>query len=165
MVAIRSPHPDLHDHLLDVAAPAVAAPSLRLAPPARRRAAVRPGLDRATIFRRRRLLALVLSTLVVAGLVASVDYLTSLSGPDGTPAPLDARPADSSSAAGGSGAAIEAGALAAGEAYVVQPGDTFWSIAAEVAPGEDPRPVVDRLRAANGGNALQAGDRLVIDRG
>ena len=158
MVAIRSPHPDLHDHLLDVAAPAVAAPSLRLAPPARRRAVVRPGLDRATIFRRRRLLALVVSTLVVAGLVASVDYLTSLSGPDGTPAPLDARPADS-------GAAIEARGLAAAGAYVVQPGDTFWSIAAEVAPGEDPRPIVDRLRAANGGDALQAGDRLVTDRG
>jgi nucleoid-associated protein YgaU len=163
MVAIRSPHPDLHDDLfLDGVAPAVAAPSLRLAPPpARRRPAV-PALDRATVFRRRRLMALVFSTLVVVGLVASLDYLTSLSGADGTPAPLDARPADSpvndASTAG-------AGAVADGDAYVVQPGDTFWSIAAEVAPGEDPRPVVDRLQDANGGGALQAGDRLVIDLG
>ena len=38
--------------------------------------------------------------------------------------------------------------------YVVQPGDTLWRIAARVAPGADPRPVVDDLAQANG---LQAG--------
>ena len=165
MVAIRSPHPDLHDDLFfDGAAPAVPAPSLRLAPSPRRRAAV-PALDSATVFRRRRLLALVLSTLLVVGLVASLDYLTSLSGPGGTPAPLDARPAASSASDAGANGAGAAGVVAEGEAYVVQPGDTFWSIAAEVAPGEDPRPVVDRLQEANGGGALRAGDRLVIDLG
>ena len=166
MVAIRSPHPDLHDDLfLDGMAPAVAAPSLRLAPaPARRRPAV-PALDRATVFRRRRLMALVLSTLVVVGLVASLDYLTSLSGADGTPAPLDARPADSQVSDASTAGVGASGAVAEGEAYVVQPGDTFWSIAAEVAPGQDPRPVVDRLQDANGGSALRVGDRLVIDVG
>jgi len=47
--------------------------------------------------------------------------------------------------------------------YVVQPGDTLWSIAHRVAPGQDPRPVVDRLIEANdvqGG--LQAGQELSI---
>ena len=47
--------------------------------------------------------------------------------------------------------------------YVVEPGDTLWSIARRVAPGEDPRPVVDRLIEANdvrGG--LQAGQELSI---
>ena len=47
--------------------------------------------------------------------------------------------------------------------YVVQPGDTLWSIARRVAPGQDPRPVVDGLIEANhiqGG--LQAGQELSI---
>ena len=47
--------------------------------------------------------------------------------------------------------------------YVVQPGDTLWSIARQVAPGRDPRPVVDALVEANdlhGG--LQAGQELTV---
>jgi hypothetical protein len=47
--------------------------------------------------------------------------------------------------------------------YVVKPGDTLWSIARRVAPGRDPRPVVDGLIKANdlrGG--LQAGQELSI---
>jgi LysM domain len=47
--------------------------------------------------------------------------------------------------------------------YVVEPGDSLWSIARRVAPGRDPRPVVDGLIEANdvrGG--LQAGQELSI---
>jgi Tfp pilus assembly protein FimV len=47
--------------------------------------------------------------------------------------------------------------------YVVEPGDTLWSIARRVAPGQDPRPVVDGLIKANdlhGG--LQAGQELSV---
>jgi hypothetical protein len=47
--------------------------------------------------------------------------------------------------------------------YVVQPGDTLWSIARRVAPDRDPRPVVDEMLKANdlhGG--LQAGQELVV---
>jgi Tfp pilus assembly protein FimV len=47
--------------------------------------------------------------------------------------------------------------------YVVQPGDTLWSIARRVAPGRDPRPVVDGMVEANdlhGG--LQAGQELSV---
>lgn len=39
--------------------------------------------------------------------------------------------------------------------YVVREGDTLWSIALYLAPGEDPRPVVDALAAVN---AVQAGE-------
>jgi Tfp pilus assembly protein FimV len=50
-----------------------------------------------------------------------------------------------------------------GEVYVVQPGDTYWTIAAQLSPGDDPRPIVDRLQEANGGASLDVGDRLVLD--
>lgn len=33
--------------------------------------------------------------------------------------------------------------------YVVRPGDTLWSIAERLVPGEDPRPLVDALARAN----------------
>jgi hypothetical protein len=47
--------------------------------------------------------------------------------------------------------------------YVVEPGDTLWSIARRVAPGRDPRPVVDGLIRANDlGAGLQAGQELSI---
>ena len=47
--------------------------------------------------------------------------------------------------------------------YVVEPGDTLWSIARRVAPARDPRPVVDGLIRANDLRAgLQAGQELSI---
>lgn len=49
-----------------------------------------------------------------------------------------------------------------GAVYVVQPGDTFWSLALQLAPGADPRPMVDRMVAAHGGASLQAGERIVL---
>jgi Tfp pilus assembly protein FimV len=45
--------------------------------------------------------------------------------------------------------------------YHVQPGDTLWSIAQRLAPGQDPRAVVDLLVQAHGGPTIQPGD--VID--
>ncbi len=50
-----------------------------------------------------------------------------------------------------------------GEAQrVVAEGDTLWAIAEDLAPGRDPRPIVDALADRNGGSALRAGDVLVI---
>jgi len=50
------------------------------------------------------------------------------------------------------------------EIYVVQPGDTLWSIATEVSvDGEDIRPLVDHLKAVAGGSSLDVGQRIVID--
>jgi nucleoid-associated protein YgaU len=48
----------------------------------------------------------------------------------------------------------------AGSVYVVQPGDTLWSIAHKLQPGGDVRAEVDRLAGLNGTAALQAGQRL-----
>ncbi|MGF1599011.1 MAG: hypothetical protein ACFCVK_19160 [Acidimicrobiales bacterium] len=46
---------------------------------------------------------------------------------------------------------------------VARPGDTYWGLAGELAPGEDPRPIVDRLVERNGGTAaIAAGQELVI---
>ena len=46
--------------------------------------------------------------------------------------------------------------------YVVQPGDTLWSIARRAHPGGDIRPLVDQLAAQTGGRALQIGDRITV---
>jgi hypothetical protein len=43
---------------------------------------------------------------------------------------------------------------------VVQPGDTLWVIAERLAPGQDPRPVVDELAAVYGNQPLQPGETL-----
>ena len=50
---------------------------------------------------------------------------------------------------------------------VVQPGDTLWQIAVDVAPGERPAWVVELLQEANGldGTAVQPGQVLSIPRG
>jgi hypothetical protein len=48
------------------------------------------------------------------------------------------------------------------EVHVVQPGDTLWSIAVELAPQDDPRVMVDRLAELNGGSDLEVGQRLVL---
>ncbi|MFM7617912.1 MAG: LysM peptidoglycan-binding domain-containing protein [Actinomycetes bacterium] len=47
-------------------------------------------------------------------------------------------------------------------AVTVQAGDSLWSIAERVAPGEDPRPIVDRLQARLGSTVLQPGQRIVL---
>jgi len=48
--------------------------------------------------------------------------------------------------------------------YVVQAGDTLWSIARRQAPGEDPRAVVDAIARANGidAGALVPGQELSL---
>jgi Tfp pilus assembly protein FimV len=43
---------------------------------------------------------------------------------------------------------------------VVQPGDTLWAIAERLAPGQDPRPVVDQLAAVYGAGPLVPGETL-----
>ncbi|HET9770886.1 MAG TPA: LysM peptidoglycan-binding domain-containing protein [Acidimicrobiia bacterium] len=108
-------------------------PTLPLRPP-------RPSLpDRATRIRRRRLAALVLVSLLALGLFSLLRWTAaSVVGSDPAPRPITSA------------------------VYVVQPGDTLWSIAERVAPGADPRPVVDELRDRNGGTELEVGDRLDV---
>ena len=49
-----------------------------------------------------------------------------------------------------------------GSIVVVQPGDTFWSIARSVQPSGDVRPLVAQLAREHGGSALQPGDRISV---
>lgn len=64
------------------------------------------------------------------------------------------------------GAALGGGPLVASErrpsvtTYVVQPGDSLWSIAEELEAGRDPRPVVDALAEARGGAPLVPGETI-----
>jgi hypothetical protein len=45
--------------------------------------------------------------------------------------------------------------------YVAQPGDTVWELARRLAPGRDPRPLVDQLIQVNDLHGpLRAGQRL-----
>jgi Tfp pilus assembly protein FimV len=99
--------------------------------------------DRATRVRRRRLVVLVAGVVVAFALAGAAQLLSGLASVDESPRPEP---------------------ISGGE-YVVQPGDTLWSIAARLAPDDDPRAVVDALRAANGGADLQVGDRLDLDVG
>ncbi|HEX5587570.1 MAG TPA: hypothetical protein VFZ17_09695, partial [Acidimicrobiia bacterium] len=45
----------------------------------------------------------------------------------------------------------------------VVPGDSLWSVAQRLAPGDDPRPVVDALREARRGAPLLVGETIRWD--
>ncbi|HEY3142902.1 MAG TPA: LysM domain-containing protein [Acidimicrobiales bacterium] len=99
---------------------------------------------RATRIRRRRLAVLMLLAGLIVGSVALVNAMAHGAGappviPETDPGPIT------------------------GDIYVVQPGDSLWSIAQRLAPGEDPRPIVDELRKRNGGIDLDVGDRVSVD--
>jgi hypothetical protein len=95
--------------------------------------------DRATRVRRRRLALLVLIALVGVVAAAMLRWTAStVVGSDEAPQPISAA------------------------VYVVQPGDTLWTIAERLAPGDDPRPIVHELRDRNGDSELQVGDRLDV---
>ena len=46
--------------------------------------------------------------------------------------------------------------------YVVQPGDTLWTIARQLQPQGDVRPLVTKLTAARQGAPLSAGERIAL---
>ena len=59
---------------------------------------------------------------------------------------------------------VRAGALGSDSSYVVQPGDTLWTIAQRLVPGGDPRPFESQLEAEVGGDTIVPGERLVLPR-
>lgn len=74
-----------------------------------------------------------------------------LGGPGGTVAPV--------TPSGSSGTALMPVASAS---YVVQPGDTLWSVARNLQPAGDLRPLVDRLARHTAGGPLRAGQRIPL---
>jgi Tfp pilus assembly protein FimV len=60
------------------------------------------------------------------------------------------------------GAGPAAGSAVGRTAYVVQPGDTLWSIAERLYPSADVAQVVDALVTVNGGARIQAGQTLIM---
>ncbi len=68
--------------------------------------------------------------------------------------------------AGRAAAALGGGPLAASGAapsvttYVVEPGDTLWTVAERLAPESDPRPVVDALVEARGSATVIPGETI-----
>ncbi|HJR25020.1 MAG TPA: LysM peptidoglycan-binding domain-containing protein, partial [Acidimicrobiales bacterium] len=97
------------------------------------------------VYRRRRALALAaLATLVVVTVLLAGAISARLAG------------------GGHPSVAVGAPSRIATHEWIVQPGDTLWSIATELAPDADPRATVDRLVDANGDDPLEVGQRLVL---
>lgn len=101
------------------------------------------------VYRRRRLLAVGLLLLAVAAVLGLAQLIQ---------AGIGGGPLTTTGAAAGSSAAIPAGT----RYYVVQPGDTLWSIADRVDPNGDERPLVDALVRETGGSSLYPGERVAI---
>jgi LysM repeat protein len=59
------------------------------------------------------------------------------------------------------GTALAGETIAHHARYVVQPGDTLWSIARRLDPTGDPRPVVAKLEAEAGDNVVP-GEQLAL---
>ena len=110
-------------------------------------------LAQQAVYRRRRLAVGLVVTLVVAAILLASAAAARIAG--GAP-----------SAAGGqsptSAVASSAAGVAAPPTIVVQPGDTLWSIAAEVAPEADVRITVDQLVTLNGGSPIVVGQELAL---
>jgi hypothetical protein len=60
------------------------------------------------------------------------------------------------------GPALAGEQVVAHNPYVVQPGDTLWSIAVRLDPTGDPRPVVAELADQIGGTTVVPGEQLIL---
>lgn len=124
-------------------------PGLRLADPGSRQP-MRPA-SRAhppSIYARRRLAALVFVVAAAAALLVGGRALLGVLGGGPLAAPDTSRPR-----------------LVVRHVYVVQPGDTLWSIARALHPTGDVRRVVQLLEDRTGGAALHVGDRIELPEG
>ena len=115
---------------------------LRLVPPPARR---HRRLSRPVMYRRRRVVVVV--ALFLAVFFAVLAARAALGALGGGPLAAPETPA---------------GRSAPAAVYVVQPGDTYWTIARHLQPAGDVRALVDRLSLEHGGAALQPGEQLAL---
>ena len=101
------------------------------------------------VYRRRRLVALILAVALVVVAMAGVRAVLQ---------PLTGTPGGSPLSASDGSAPVPAGH----ESLLVQPGETLWTVARDLQPSGDVRPLVDELVALNGGATLEAGQNLVL---
>jgi hypothetical protein len=111
---------------------------------------VRSARPSPAVYRRRRL-----AVATVAIVAIGITFLSFVG--------LRALLADPVPAAGAASAAATPSGTLHARYYVVQPGDTLWSIARALHPRGDLRPLVDRLEQRAGGGTLMAGTRLRVD--
>ena len=105
-------------------------------------------VSRTTYWRRRAAVAL----MVVALLFVMARAGAALGG--NTPVAPERHPAQSSAVSGTDSAA---------RSTVVQAGDSLWTVARRLVPGDDPRPVVDALSEARHGTVLTPGETISWD--
>jgi hypothetical protein len=135
-------YPQLERPSFDRRTTAPGRPRLVLVPP---HVPARRSPSRRVALRRRRLLVMAALVVLVLALQLAVHAASAWLG-DGSLAVPEPRPA----------------AAAAGTVYVVQPGDTLWTLARRAHPEGDLRPIVGRLAAARDGMPLRAGQRIVL---
>jgi len=102
---------------------------------------------------RRLVAALLVGGLVLALAVGAFELVVR---PGGIPASA----AGSSPASASRSAVLPTGV--ADRYYIVEAGDSLWSIARAQAPFRDVRTYVDELKQLNGGTQLQPGQRIVL---
>lgn len=109
----------------------------------------RPARLPETVYWRRRVLVILIVSMLLAFIaLAAMQAIGAVAPPSSTPS-----------------GEVDSTARPSGPApsdYVVEPGDTLWSIAVRIAPGQDPRPIVHRLAERSGGTALRPGQRLSL---
>jgi nucleoid-associated protein YgaU len=111
-----------------------------------------PRRSSAAVYARRRLVAGILLVLVLAATAVAVGRLVAALG-DVPASVSEHRPTP---------AVVGSPANGDTEVYVVEPGDTLWSIARKLRPDGDVRSLIRHLAKVNGGTELAVGARLVV---
>ncbi len=115
-------------------------------------------VTRATYWRRRFVVVALAVALVLVMAQAGAALGGSLASPERRPA--GAVSTASSTGSRNTGSRNTGSRNTGSRNTVVRPGDSLWSVASRLAPGADPRPVVDALASARHGAVLTPGETI-----